>query len=125
MRALLVTVFALSAFGCHEYVVDPIDPAQPEPTQELPYITLKGPGEVAPGDQPHYRAQFFAGAARYRFQLTTPTGSLVMDSIDPDDQDRDFYARVVYEGEVELRVTAFDANGEAIAASARIIRSRS
>ena len=111
---------ALILAGCHDYVVDPIDPVDPvaEPGSELPRILLKGPSRVAPGDTPRYKADSSPFAASYRFQLRG--NDYVLESRDSDD-DRYFYTSVVAEGRIEILVTAYDEEGNAIGFNSREI----
>ena len=120
MRTTLL-LLAVFAFGCHDYSIDP-QPLEPVIPVDADYITLKGPGIVSPGDFPRYRAQGHAEAVRYRFQLTSPS-TPVMQSVDSDD-DRYFYAEVIGEGTVEVKVTVYDLNDEIVATSKRTVESR-
>ncbi|MEL6615583.1 MAG: hypothetical protein AAFQ43_07585 [Bacteroidota bacterium] len=124
----LATLLLAAAFivGCTE--IGPIEPPPPGPepfvpeeVPELPAMTLKGPEAVTQGDAPMYKAGSIAGASRYVFELNS--GALVLTSEDVD-ADRYFFTEVAGEGRVELRVTAYNADNEAVAFARRWIESR-
>jgi hypothetical protein len=123
MRTAALCLIALLTAGCHDYIVDPaepVEPATPAPVPDLPPMTLKGPTEVTRGQAPMYKAGAIARAVRYDFRLDS--GPLVLTSSDGDN-DRYFYTEVAGEGQVEVRVTAYDINGEALAFARRWVRS--
>ena len=111
---------ALILAGCHDYVVDPIEPEDPvaDAESELPRILLKGPSRVSPGDTPRYKADSAPFAASYRFQLRG--NDYVLESRDSDD-DRFFYTSVVALGRIEVLVTAYNEDGTAIGFNSREI----
>lgn len=124
MRVASLLLLAALATGCQDYIINepaPVQPTTPEAVPELPALTLKGPETVTRGEAPLYKAGAFDGAERYAFQLNS--GPLVLASTD-DDNDRYFYTEVAGEGRVEVRVTAYDSSGEAIAFARRWVESR-
>ena len=121
--APLFLALALSLGACADYIEleeAPIDQPAPAPVPDLPALSLKGPALVTYGEAPIYKAGHNYEAVAYFFEVNGP--STVLSELD-DDDDRYFYTEVIGEGQVELRVTAYNARGEAIGFARRWVES--
>lgn len=112
--APLALALVLVLVGCRDYIVDDdgglVPPSPPQPSPELPTMFLKGPGEVRVGEMPTYKAEQFEDGTTYEFRINNSEPVLISQD---GDLDRFFLAEVVGQGQVELRVTAYNADGEA------------
>lgn len=122
---LLLVLPALLLTGCRDALVDepPGGDADPYTNDALPRLYLKGPSTLDLTTTGLFRAQAVDGADDYRWTLLNSSTARLNGTVEvhTDGLNRVFLADGIAPGVADLRVTAYDADGEALAETVRHI----